>query len=66
MYTIYVNNTLPLALAVHEIYRDIFGPSIHASFLCFHPGCSFCLDISICSQDMGKKKISKVGLSIVF
>ena len=24
MYTIYVNNTL--ALAVHEIYRDIFGP----------------------------------------
>ena len=26
MYTIYVNNTLPPALAVHEIYRDIFGP----------------------------------------
>ena len=23
---IYVNNTLPPALAVHEIYRDIFGP----------------------------------------
>ena len=26
MYTIYINNTLPPALAVHEIYRDIFGP----------------------------------------
>ena len=26
MYTIYVNNTLPPALAVHEIHRDIFGP----------------------------------------
>ena len=26
MYTVYVNNTLPPALAVHEIYRDIFGP----------------------------------------
>ena len=26
MYTIYVNNMLPPALAVHEIYRDIFGP----------------------------------------
>ena len=25
-HTIYVNNTLPPALAVHEIYRDIFGP----------------------------------------
>ena len=23
---IYINNTLPPALAVHEIYRDIFGP----------------------------------------
>ena len=30
MYTIYINNTLPPALAVHEIYRDIFGP------LCFN------------------------------
>ena len=26
MYTIYINNTLPPALAVHEIYRHIFGP----------------------------------------
>ena len=26
--TIYVNNTLPLALAVHEIYRNNFGPPI--------------------------------------
>ena len=26
IYTIYINNTLPPALAVHEIYRDIFGP----------------------------------------
>ena len=26
MYTIYINNTLPPELAVHEIYRDIFGP----------------------------------------
>ena len=27
MYTIYINNTLSPALAaVHEIYRDIFGP----------------------------------------
>ena len=26
MYTIYVNNMLPPALAVHEIFRDIFGP----------------------------------------
>ena len=26
MYTMYINNTLPPALAVHEIYRDIFGP----------------------------------------
>ena len=26
MYTIHVNSTLPLALAVREIYRDIFGP----------------------------------------
>ena len=24
--TIYINNTLPPALAVHEIYRDNFGP----------------------------------------
>ena len=29
MYTIYVNNTLPPALAMHEIYRDIFGPPMH-------------------------------------
>ena len=26
MYTIYINNTLLLALAAREIYRDIFGP----------------------------------------
>ena len=26
MYTIYINNTQPPAVAVHEIYRDIFGP----------------------------------------
>ena len=26
MYTMYINNTLPPELAVHEIYRDIFGP----------------------------------------
>ena len=26
MYTIYINSTLPPALGVHEIYRDIFGP----------------------------------------
>ena len=33
MYTIYINNTLPPALTVHEIYRDIFGPPMakHAS-----------------------------------
>ena len=29
MYTIYINNTLPPALAVHEIYRDIFGPPMN-------------------------------------
>ena len=26
IFSIYINNTLPPALAVHEIYRDIFGP----------------------------------------
>ena len=31
MYTIYINNTLPPALAVHEIYRDIFGPPMLAT-----------------------------------
>ena len=39
MYTIYINNTLPPALAVHEIYRDIFGPPmiklLESSFLCY-------------------------------
>ena len=32
MYTIYINNTLPPALAVHEIYRDIFGPPMVANY----------------------------------
>ena len=33
MYTVYVNNTLLPALAVHKIYRDIFGPPmINTSF----------------------------------
>ena len=44
MYTIYINNTLPPALAVHEIYRDIFGPpmdkpqilmAVYANTRCF-------------------------------
>ena len=26
VYYIYINNTLPPALAAREIYRDIFGP----------------------------------------
>ena len=40
MYTIYVNNTLPPALAVHEIYREIFGPPRpKKKYVCFlfHP-----------------------------
>ena len=34
MYTIYINNTLPPALAVHEIYRDIFGPPMTRHGFC--------------------------------
>ena len=42
MYTIYINNTLPPALAVREIYRDIFGPPMlilrHIEFHSLAPG----------------------------
>ena len=37
-----VNNMLPLALAVHEIYRDIFGPPMLVPNLlttCTRPTC---------------------------
>ena len=34
MYIIYVYNTLPPALAVHEIYRDIFGPPMVSPMKC--------------------------------